>query len=349
MHSIFVEKKILKQHPLVSVIIPAYNSYKYMHDCMNSIVNQTYSNLEIYVIDDSSEDDGTAEILASFNDKRIKHIKTKEKLGLARSLNYGVEISNGEYIARMDADDICHLNRIEKQVFFLESHSDVGIVGCNCYTIDTNNKVVGFIDHPTDDDCIKIKMLFNSAFIHPSVMIRRDVFEPYDVSMRYAEDYELWSRLMFKTKFHNLHERLMKYRILENSAMHSQLNRIKNDDSFYADYKENMSRTYRNILSFYLPSRNSVINDETFDMLLAKRIERFTLSQKESFILFCKKILKDHYPDNKYINDCIGYQWIKMMGIKFLFHGVTSLRFYAIKQGGLYFVKMFFIRFLCRF
>ena len=148
----------MEQEKLVSVIIPTFNSAHFLYESIYSIINQTYKNLEIIIVDDTPLDDGTKDILDSFNDQRIMYIKPKNRLGLVKSLNYAISVSRGIYIARMDADDISHRDRIKLQVDYLEQHPKIGVVGCNCYTINKNGKINGSIIHPANNADIKTKM-----------------------------------------------------------------------------------------------------------------------------------------------------------------------------------------------
>ena len=121
---------MMSQEPLVSVLIPCYNCEKYVEEAVMSIIEQSYSNLEILVIDDGSTDN-TGSILQELaqKDSRIRYIKNETNLKLIRTLNKGIDLCRGKYIARMDADDISLPTRIVKQVNFLEKHPDIGIVG----------------------------------------------------------------------------------------------------------------------------------------------------------------------------------------------------------------------------
>lgn len=327
--------------PLVSVIIPLYNSFKFLDYSLRSIINQTYDNLEIIIIDDSKNDDGSSELIASFKDSRIKYVRNKRRLGLVKSLNLGINLSSGNFIARMDGDDISHSERIERQVKYLNEHSDIGIISCNSYLINESNKVIGVIDHPYNDIDIKVKMFFDCAFVHPGVMIRRSLLdkESYDDRFFCAEDYELWSRCMNLTNFHNLKERLVKYRVLNSSAYHSQLNRICNDLDYYYKYRNVMFDIFYNTWSFY--NKNSIAYINNYLDIMYPRNNPVSLKDREFFLLQCKKIILEKFPNNKYINRCIGFKWLIWSKKTFWKTHNMSLLLNSIISGFYYFEKKY--------
>ncbi len=194
--------------------MPVYNAEKYLDAAIRSVLNQSYTHYEFIIINDGSTDNSET-IILSFKDERIKYIQNETNLKLITTLNLGFEQSKGKYIARMDADDVSHPQRIEKQVSFFESNIEYGLLGTGV-TLIKNGKKEPLIYH-LDHDSLKFALAFYCPFIHPSVMIRKDIFEGLDVIFdnRYlhAEDYELWKRLAFKTKMANIPEFLLDYRI----------------------------------------------------------------------------------------------------------------------------------------
>jgi glycosyltransferase involved in cell wall biosynthesis len=200
-------------NPLVSVVIPAFNAEKYIVECMESICRQTYPFLELLVIDDASTD-GTCEILKQIHDPRISIIRNPINRGLAASVNQAIRIAKGNYIARMDADDIALPSRIEKQVHFLETRPEVSIVGTAMKSIGYGSFIHRF---PLSHDACKAQLLFNVCFGHPTVMIRKNVFDSpenfyLEELQQYSEEYELWCRLVNRFRFANLPEVLLHYR-----------------------------------------------------------------------------------------------------------------------------------------
>ena len=203
---------------LVSVIIPSYNDGPYLKKAIDSILNQTYPNIEIIVVD-SSDDKDTIAILESYKGKiRCFHQPPK---GVATALNYGLERAGGEFIARMDADDISLPQRISIQVEFLEKNLDIDILGTQSNIINEEGDVVESSDVGYySDSQIKAKIIFENCKIHPTVMMRAQLVKKgwrYD-EKQYAEDLRLWMQMATQgLKFANLHEHLLLYRKHANS------------------------------------------------------------------------------------------------------------------------------------
>lgn len=202
--------------PKISVIMPVYNGGKYFKEAVESISKQTYKDFELIIINDGSTDD-SLQVLNKLaeGDGRIKII-SRENKGIVHSLNEGVKLSQGQYIARMDADDVSMPERLEKQINFMESNQDLVLCGTWAKKIDETGNKIGEYKVPVTSSEIRKRILFHNPFIHPSVMFRKDVFENvggYNSFFKYIEDYELWTRLVFRHKTDNLPEMLLKYRI----------------------------------------------------------------------------------------------------------------------------------------
>lgn len=195
---------------LISVGIPTYNSAKFLKRTIQSVLNQTYKNFELIITDDGSTDE-TKEIIASFNDFRIKFISDNQNRGISYRLNQQIQMARGVYFARMDSDDIMHPERLEKQLsFLLEKQFD--IVGTSAYIIDDEDKILGYRQvKPTQN----IEQAFKRAiFIHPTVMGKTEWFlkNPYREELIGVEDFELWIRTFEKSSFGYLDEKLLFYR-----------------------------------------------------------------------------------------------------------------------------------------
>jgi glycosyltransferase involved in cell wall biosynthesis len=191
--------------------MPVYNAGSFVKEAIDSILSQTFSDFEFIIINDGSTDNSEA-IIKSFADPRILYIKNESNKGLIESLNLAFSLAQGKYIARMDADDISLPTRLEKQVRFMEANHGVGVCGCDHLDFNGSNKQHrAFTLH----DEIAGWMLFNSSVVHPSVMIRKSVLSDivFDKNYPHSEDYELWSRLIFKTGFSAVPEILFKYRV----------------------------------------------------------------------------------------------------------------------------------------
>ena len=210
----------INKNPVVSVVMSVYNAEKYLDAAIRSILEQTYNNFEFIIINDGSND-RSLEIIKKYKneDDRIVLI-SRENRGLISSLNEGIAKARGEYIVRMDADDISLPFRIEKQLQVMEHEKDIVVCGSwiNIFGENTNEKVARYFEY---DKQIKANLLVSCCFAHPSVMIRKDAFTNnnilYDERFKNAEDYYLWTQLAKVGKFYNIPEILLKYRFLETS------------------------------------------------------------------------------------------------------------------------------------
>ena len=208
-----------------------YNSEDYLKKAIDSILGQTYANLEFIIIDDASTDT-SLDIIKSYNDKRILLITNKVNIGLAASLNKGIEIARGKYIARMDSDDISQSNRIYEQVKYLENNPDILCYGSWARYFGDNMPRSLKIKHflrlydtfrvPLKYEDIKASLLFWIPFVHPTVMFNSALLRQnnlvYNPCLRRAQDYELWSRLCFLGKCANTSKVLLNYRISATNA-----------------------------------------------------------------------------------------------------------------------------------
>lgn len=192
--------------PRISVILPVYNSRAFIADAVGSILAQSQRDFELIVIDDASSD-GTAAILASIDDARIRYLRHETNQGLVYSLNEGLHLANGEFIARMDHDDIALPDRFARQLAFLEQHPEVGVVGTGYRLIDgAGAQGLAYVAPATHDE-ISWSMSFLCPMAHPTIMARRApmlMLDGYRQSAYYAEDYDLWERMSRQVRFANL-------------------------------------------------------------------------------------------------------------------------------------------------
>lgn len=205
---------------LISVILPAYNAELYLKEAIDSILAQTFTNFELIVINDGSTDK-TEEVILSYEDERVIYIKNEQNLGLIGTLNKGIGLAQGKYIARMDADDICFPQRFAKQVDFLEENQEYIICGTAAYRFYDHISDGNAFNPPLNDENIRVRLFFNSAFIHPSVMFRADAVREHNLRFnddyKYAEDYFFWIDLLKYGKGFNLKEKLLYYRVVATS------------------------------------------------------------------------------------------------------------------------------------
>lgn len=197
------------EKPLISVVIPTYNRERYIKKALESVLNQSYKNFEIIVIDDS-ENDKTEKIIKLLNRKEIKYIRNEVRLGFVKSLNKGIAMAQGKHIARLDDDDIwCDPQKLEKQVKFLEEHPGYILVGGGAILIDEKGKELRRILPPEKDDKIRELMLFDCLFSHSTVVFKKETWElaeGYDERFDSAEDWDLWMKFGEFGKFYNFQE-----------------------------------------------------------------------------------------------------------------------------------------------
>ena len=199
--------------PLVSVLMPVYNSEKYLMESITSILNQTFCDFEFIIINDGSTDN-SGEILKKYEhaDARIRIIEQPNK-GIAEALNRGLQLARGKYIARMDSDDICLPNRFTRQVDFMERHPRVAACGTWIRYFGENE---GEWQPPSDSETIRCTLLFESALPHPTVMMNRELLEQrglqYCHRYEHAQDYALWVTISQHFELANIPEIHLHYR-----------------------------------------------------------------------------------------------------------------------------------------
>lgn len=201
--------------PKISVILPAYNASKTISDTIQSILKQDFTDWELLVINDGSSDD-TADVVTSFADERIFLFNNDENKGLIYSLNKGIDLARGEFLARIDSDDIALPQRFSKQIELMEKRPNVIVCGSFMETFG-NVKKPSVISFECENESIKNNFPLRPAFGHPSVMIRKSVLLDtgirYDYRYKCAEDAKLWFDLMSYGEYANLPEILMRYRV----------------------------------------------------------------------------------------------------------------------------------------
>jgi hypothetical protein len=199
--------------PVITVLMPVFNGERYLREAVASILNQSYGDFEFLIIDDGSTDRSAA-IIDSYRDPRVRLVRHQANLGLVPTLNRGLELARGKYVARMDCDDISLPDRFAKQVALLEAAPEIGVCG-GWIEYFMGRELV--LELPAEDQAIKQALLTFNPMAHPTVMIRASVIERhrirYDPDYPHVEDYELWSRLAALTGFANIPEVLLKYRI----------------------------------------------------------------------------------------------------------------------------------------
>lgn len=292
---------------LVSIIMSVYNGEKFLSEAIESILNQTYRNIEFIIINDGSTDESKSIIEKYLYDSRIKYLDNLTNKGLIYSLNLGIDKSKGKYIARMDCDDISYLHRIETQVKFMEENEDVVLSGSG---VDIIFEGIPFykkrINPIVDYEELKVKCLFNSCFTHPSVIIRREYLIKnklrYEEKYKNAEDYALWTNILPYAKCVNIKEALLKYRVVKQSVT-----RTANRDM------NSRREVFKNIYLNYFKNLDIGINEEELDIhfecCMVQNLDKvnYDMEFKQKYLLkfnyMCNDIgLKKEYIERSFKN-----------------------------------------------
>lgn len=209
-----MEKQTVER-PEVSVVMAVYNGRPYLEESVESILSQTFEDFEFIIVNDGSED-GSGKILKQFamKDERIQLVH-QENRGHVASLNRGLKLAQGRYVARMDADDISHPERLRRQVNFLDDNPDVGVAGTQVTVIDEEGKEIDHWTPPTEPSLVAWRLLFNACFTHPSIMMRRSLLQElggYALWAESAGDHELWTRAVQVSRLTTVPCTLLKFR-----------------------------------------------------------------------------------------------------------------------------------------
>lgn len=197
--------------PKVTVLMPTYNVEPYVRESIESVLNQTFTDFQLLVMDDHSTD-GTLDVVRKINDSRIRIVQNEKNVGLAENLNRGLALVETEYVARMDGDDIAEPYWLDSEISFLETHPDVGVCGGGGVRFGSINSTIQF---PEWHDDIAANMLFQCTIIVPT--FRMSLYRDYGLRYRSdafpAEDYRFWADTLAVTRLHNIREPLFRYRM----------------------------------------------------------------------------------------------------------------------------------------
>ena len=252
--------------PIVSVVMTAFNAEPYVGQAATSILEQDFSAFEFIIVDDASTD-RTAAIIDGLGDPRLRRVTNEVNLGVGASARRGMEMSEGRYVARMDADDWAHPARLRRQVAYMDAHPDCVALGCHYRLMDETGRIGRKVVIPCRDDVLKFRMGFAYPFCHPSVMYRADALKSADVLSnaddRYAEDYRVLTRLMGAGRFANLPDYLFAFRQHSGSltSRDEAENRKAKRTAFRSYYEENYPQEF--IESDHLEEILNVFVDET--------------------------------------------------------------------------------------
>jgi glycosyltransferase EpsE len=224
----------MSDQPLVSVVMTTFNENpNFITESVSSILNQTYTNFELLILDDSMNKDSKKTIDGFTYDKRVKIIRENERMRFVPALNKGLCLAHGKYIARMDGDDCSLPDRIKLQVEYFEKHPDIAVLGGQINIIDETGTINSERLYPTNEKALKRYAIFRCPLAHPTVMFRREIVDKgftYNEKLKKAEDLDLWLRL-FKNgwKLSNLNEKLLNYRVCGSLAKKRSKEQWKNN------------------------------------------------------------------------------------------------------------------------
>lgn len=285
--------------------MPVYNAGKYLKDAIESILNQSFSEFELLIINDGSVD-GSHDIIRSFNDSRIVYIRHEVNQGLVAALNTGLEAATGKYIARMDQDDIALAHRLEKQIAYMEKDP-------SCILLGTQVQVLGETKTSAmygDNDQLRTALLFGTSFAHPTVMMRSSSLREnnirYEEEFKHAEDYRLWTRLTSYGKIANLKDICLYYR--------------RHPTQYSKVFSEQMRLITRDIRKSYLESLGIELSGcemETLHRIAAKEFDHPSKDQLSEAGKLLNKLSSylSHAGINRTLADRILYRiWKQLCG-----------------------------------
>lgn len=226
----------MSKFPLITVGISCHNAENYILDAIKSVYAQTYKNWELIVVDDGSSDN-TWKQIGFLKDRRVRAFRYEESKGLAFRLNQISELAQGEYIARMDADDIMHPERLYKQIEYFLNNNEVDVIDTAAALIDLDGNVIG-IKKQAEKSPTLFRIFKDGYFLHPSIMAKRSWFlsNPYDENFIRAEDRELWIRVYHRTRFKRINEVLYFYRFIGNVRLDAYLKSYETERKIILKY-----------------------------------------------------------------------------------------------------------------
>ena len=298
---------------LVSVIMSCYNeNIDWIKESIDSIIKQTYRNIEIIIVNDNPENEEIISLLEYYskNEKRISIIFNDKNLGLVKSLNKAIKFAKGNYIARMDSDDVSDINRISEQVSFLEKNKDIDLVMTHANLIDEQGKNIGeFITTPCKINDIKKLLRYRNVCMHPTWLLKKsmvDKLEGYKEFL-YVEDYEFLCRAIVNGyNLATIPKKLLNYRIRSTSISNS--NRIQQQINFqyvnkgYIQSLKNKDVSYMNNLNIIIKG------EDEFNLHFEKQIKRgkILLNNKKyirAYILLLSNMMRNKYKRKQLINE----------------------------------------------
>jgi glycosyltransferase involved in cell wall biosynthesis len=286
----------------ITVLMPLYNREEFVGEAISSILNQSFEDFELLIINDGSTD-SSFEIAKNFKDSRIKLVNNSENIKLIKTLNKGILLAEGEYIARMDSDDIAEKDRLLKQVEFMEMNPDISVCGTWIKEFSRDIKKGNEVNHPISPKQLHYKLMFDCALVHPSVMIRKcDLVNNgilYDEKYPHAEDFNMWNDMVlnYGLKVSNIPITLLYYRLTEDG-----ISRKKRHEQL-----ETGAKIRKRIFDKYNISVDTTLFYEKY--LSVDEL----IKLEKSFITLYQRLIREALDENEIdiIEEIINQEWYK--------------------------------------
>ncbi len=319
------------ENPEISVIMPVYNTQKYVKTAVRSILEQSFKRFELLIIDDGSTD-SSLKIVKEFKDERIRLLQNKKNRGLPYTRNKGITKSCADLIAFADSDDISHKDRLQRQYFFLMDNEHIGLCFTQYLIINQNNIIVSFPGANLLNFSFKWQLLWDNPILQPSVMFRKSLLKNHNLSFNkeylIAEDLELWHSLVFHTEVYKIREPLLYYRVQPKSTFHSNIsigkaNSLKSSYKYLKKMTGNAPPAFYKYLTYY---NHSTFEKEDYKELLS--VYRWIINLRNDF--FEKHGLDRH--ERKQINKDINIRLIVFLSNMKLKYSLHSLIYIFLKS-----------------
>lgn len=240
--------------PIVSIILTVFNGEKFLFQAISSVINQSYENFELIIVNDASIDNSD-HIIKAFWDQRIVYLRNKNNRNIVESRNIGIKKACGEYICFLDQDDVLLRDKLQRQVDFLIANKDYWLVGCNILNISEENKIISHVMLPETDTDIRKRLLRSSQFACGAVLMRKqsmDLVGLLNSDFIRTDDYDLWLRLGRIAKMHNMQEYLFQYRLHEqNTSNRNYRDMILKSIKLCFKYRSDYPNFYISIIAWF--------------------------------------------------------------------------------------------------
>ncbi len=313
--------------PRVTVLMSVYNGERFLKRAVDSILHQTFGDFVFLIINDGSTD-RTGEILEGYADTRLRVVENDKNIGLTKSLNKGLKIAETEYVARMDADDVSHAERLEKQVKFLDENPDVGLLGTRYLKIDEEGREEGEIVVPIGRDNVKRMLLVKNSFCHGSVLFRKSIVERagfYNENISISQDYDLWLRVSDLCTVENYPEVLHKWRCNKQSGISSLRFTEQGDMAWKIREKHIRRKIDDNSISFDNLKQIALANpiDRLISQITMEEFEKLR-PEREDF--------RVHYMQLRYIHLSPRFESLNDIARHYVSQGKRSLAFMCLVE-----------------